>query len=300
MQPRSPGRGPSCCRVPTTESAAAASLRISQCVHQSRAEAQRAQCQAEGCERHVVVCSRFFSSLFGNLGQNMVCFGLGSPSFGLRLWGTSLGNSRNFKEFRKHGRGTFGRPPAAVEGKCSLNTVHCTCGDFDLRQVDVAVLGAGGPSGRLCVAEAIRRGLTVRAVVRDPAKYATAFPAGVEVVPGDVTTPQSLDPAVRGARNVVFAAAAASFFAGTPRSSCPALSSSVASPQTPSIAHTEVLLPPPSFRVPAMVPPSGLGRSSGCGERCCCIPYRGCGPLCAHQLPLGVPPQPLAPHPPPP
>ena len=77
------------------------------------------------------------------------------------------------------------------------------------------MLGAGGPSGRLCVAEAVRRGMSVRAVVRDPAKYAAAFPAGVEVVPGDVTAPQSLDPAVRGARNVVFAAAAASFFAGT-------------------------------------------------------------------------------------
>jgi uncharacterized protein YbjT (DUF2867 family) len=56
--------------------------------------------------------------------------------------------------------------------------------------------------------------MSVRAVVRDPAKYASAFPEGVTVVAGDVTVPASLGDAVRGARNVVFAAAASTYFAG--------------------------------------------------------------------------------------
>jgi putative NADH-flavin reductase len=79
--------------------------------------------------------------------------------------------------------------------------------------VDVAVVGAGGPTGRLCVAEAVARGLSVRAVVRDPAKYAGVWPAGVAVVAGDVTR-DDIGGALVNARSVVYAAAAQSFFAG--------------------------------------------------------------------------------------
>ena len=76
------------------------------------------------------------------------------------------------------------------------------------------MIGAGGPTGRLCVQEALSRGLTVRAIVRDPAKYAGVFAAGVDAVRGDVTDPSSLETALHGARNVVYTAAASGFFAG--------------------------------------------------------------------------------------
>ena len=81
-------------------------------------------------------------------------------------------------------------------------------------QVDVVVIGAGGPTGRLCVQEALSRGLTVRAVVRDPAKYAGVFAAGVDAVRGDVTDSSSLEAALRGARNVVYAASSSSYSGG--------------------------------------------------------------------------------------
>lgn len=50
------------------------------------------------------------------------------------------------------------------------------------------VLGAGGGVGLECVKRLAAVGKTpIRAVVRKPAKYKDAFPAGVEVVPGDVS-----------------------------------------------------------------------------------------------------------------
>jgi hypothetical protein len=76
---------------------------------------------------------------------------------------------------------------------------------------DVAVIGAGGPTGRLCVQEAVDRGMSVRAIVRDPTKHG-GWPPSVTVVAGDVTQPASLTAALNGARSVVFAAAAAKFF----------------------------------------------------------------------------------------
>lgn len=50
------------------------------------------------------------------------------------------------------------------------------------------VLGAGGGTGLECVKRLVAVSKApIRAVVRDPAKYKDAFPAGVEVVAGDVT-----------------------------------------------------------------------------------------------------------------
>ncbi|MFE9020460.1 NAD(P)H-binding protein [Streptomyces sp. NPDC007808] len=60
----------------------------------------------------------------------------------------------------------------------------------------ILVGGATGTVGRRIVAELLARGHEVRALTRDPAK--AAFPAGVEVVRGDLTEPDTLIPALEG------------------------------------------------------------------------------------------------------
>ncbi|MEN8649537.1 NAD(P)H-binding protein [Streptomyces sp. 21So2-11] len=62
------------------------------------------------------------------------------------------------------------------------------------------VTGATGNVGRQVVAELLRRGESVRALTRDPAK--ADFPAGVETVRGDLTDPASLAPALEGVTGV--------------------------------------------------------------------------------------------------
>lgn len=57
----------------------------------------------------------------------------------------------------------------------------------------VAVAGATGFVGRAIVAEALSRGYTVRALVRDDAKAAAVLPAGVQTVVGDVFNADALD-----------------------------------------------------------------------------------------------------------
>ncbi|MEU0386759.1 NmrA family NAD(P)-binding protein [Streptomyces chartreusis] len=61
---------------------------------------------------------------------------------------------------------------------------------------NILVTGATGTVGRQVVAELLARGHAVRALTRDAAK--AAFPAGVEVVEGDLTEPDSLAPALEG------------------------------------------------------------------------------------------------------
>ncbi|MFF3458498.1 NAD(P)H-binding protein [Streptomyces sp. NPDC002730] len=61
---------------------------------------------------------------------------------------------------------------------------------------NILVTGATGTVGRQVVAELLDRGHTVRALTRDPAK--ADFPAGVEVVQGDLTDPDSLAAALEG------------------------------------------------------------------------------------------------------
>lgn len=61
----------------------------------------------------------------------------------------------------------------------------------------ILVTGATGTVGRQVVAELLARGHAVRALTRDPAR-AGGFPAGVEVVQGDLTEPGSLVPALDG------------------------------------------------------------------------------------------------------
>lgn len=67
--------------------------------------------------------------------------------------------------------------------------------------LNVLVIGATGSIGRLVVQEAVRQGHTVRALMRT--SRGTHFPAGVEVVVGDVTRPETLAPAFEGIDAVV-------------------------------------------------------------------------------------------------
>ncbi|MFT3953943.1 MAG: SDR family oxidoreductase [Piscinibacter sp.] len=67
----------------------------------------------------------------------------------------------------------------------------------------VLVVGATGSIGRLVVAEALRRGFVVRALVRDPAR-ARGLPAGAERAVGDLTEPRTLVAALEGVDAVVF------------------------------------------------------------------------------------------------
>ncbi|MFF0002551.1 SDR family oxidoreductase [Streptomyces tibetensis] len=60
----------------------------------------------------------------------------------------------------------------------------------------ILVTGATGTVGRQVVAELLDRGHEVRALTRDAGK--ASFPAGVEVVEGDLTEPDGLAPALEG------------------------------------------------------------------------------------------------------
>ena len=67
----------------------------------------------------------------------------------------------------------------------------------------VLIVGATGSIGRYAVTEALRQGYNVRALVRSQAR-AASLPAGVELVVGDLTRPETLDPAVHDVDAVVF------------------------------------------------------------------------------------------------
>jgi dihydroflavonol-4-reductase len=68
--------------------------------------------------------------------------------------------------------------------------------------VRVLVTGATGKVGNAIASALLERGDEVLALVRNPQRAAEVVPAGVELVPGDVTEPDSLPPAVQGAELV--------------------------------------------------------------------------------------------------
>lgn len=70
-------------------------------------------------------------------------------------------------------------------------------------RLSVLVVGATGSIGRLVVEEAGKRGHAVRALARDARKAARLFP-GVQLVAGDLTSPDTLTQAVDGVDAVVF------------------------------------------------------------------------------------------------
>lgn len=69
---------------------------------------------------------------------------------------------------------------------------------------EVLVVGATGSIGRLVVAEALRAGYRVRALVRDRARAESMLPPQAALVVGDVTKPDTLPAAVEGVDGIVF------------------------------------------------------------------------------------------------
>jgi len=67
----------------------------------------------------------------------------------------------------------------------------------------VLVVGATGSIGQLVVAEAIRQGYSIRALVRDP-DAARMLPPEAHLAVGDITRPDTLSAAVDGVDAVVF------------------------------------------------------------------------------------------------
>lgn len=72
------------------------------------------------------------------------------------------------------------------------------------RPATVLIAGATGSIGRFAVAEALKHGYTVRALVRDRERAARMLPDAAELVIGDLTRPETLDTAVEGVDAVVF------------------------------------------------------------------------------------------------
>ncbi|MET3922760.1 SDR family oxidoreductase [Arthrobacter sp. UYEF20] len=72
------------------------------------------------------------------------------------------------------------------------------------RPSTVLIVGATGSIGRHAVGEALQRGYTVRALVRDHARAVRVLPDGVDLVIGDLTRPETLSTAVDGVDAIVF------------------------------------------------------------------------------------------------
>jgi uncharacterized protein YbjT (DUF2867 family) len=72
------------------------------------------------------------------------------------------------------------------------------------RPSTVLIAGATGSVGRFVVAEALKQGYRVRALVRDRTRAARLLPDAAELVIGDLTRPETLGTAVEGADAVVF------------------------------------------------------------------------------------------------
>lgn len=68
----------------------------------------------------------------------------------------------------------------------------------------ILIAGATGSIGRHAVAEALRQGYAVRALVRDKGRAERILPDGLELVVGDLTRPDTLGPAVDGVDAIVF------------------------------------------------------------------------------------------------
>ncbi|MFP3606432.1 SDR family oxidoreductase [Paraburkholderia sp. SIMBA_053] len=74
----------------------------------------------------------------------------------------------------------------------------------------VLVVGATGSIGRLLVAEALRQGYAVRALIRDEAKARRFLPRGAQLIVGEVTSQDDLPRAVEAVDAIVFTLGAGS------------------------------------------------------------------------------------------
>jgi uncharacterized protein YbjT (DUF2867 family) len=71
-----------------------------------------------------------------------------------------------------------------------------------MTQLKILVVGATGSIGRLVVNEALNKGHTVRALLRNPSK-AKQLPTDVEIVAGDITIPETISSAVEGVDAII-------------------------------------------------------------------------------------------------
>ena len=70
----------------------------------------------------------------------------------------------------------------------------------------ILVIGGTRGTGLLIAERLARRGDAVRVLARRPDRAATRLPHGLQIVPGDLTRPETLPPAVAGANAIVFTA----------------------------------------------------------------------------------------------
>ena len=70
----------------------------------------------------------------------------------------------------------------------------------------VLVIGGTRGTGLLIARLLCQRGQRVRVLARDPKRATSLFDSSVEIVGGDLTKPETLVPAIRGARHLIFTA----------------------------------------------------------------------------------------------
>src|SRR5262245_61317248 len=70
----------------------------------------------------------------------------------------------------------------------------------------VLVVGGTSGAGLLMAHLLLQRGYRVRVLARDPTRAAPRLASTVDVVAGDLTRPDTLPPAARGASHIVFTA----------------------------------------------------------------------------------------------
>lgn len=70
----------------------------------------------------------------------------------------------------------------------------------------ILVIGGTRGTGQLIARLLLQRDQHVRVLARDPKRAAGLFDSRVEIVAGDLTKPQTLSPAIRGAHHVIFTA----------------------------------------------------------------------------------------------
>jgi len=82
---------------------------------------------------------------------------------------------------------------------------------------EIAVLGAGGPTGKQCVEKLLAQNKKVVAVVRDPAKYLGVWSSSkdLRIESGDVTNAASLAKALSSVKGFIFAASGKTYFSAS-------------------------------------------------------------------------------------
>lgn len=78
---------------------------------------------------------------------------------------------------------------------------------------EIVVIGAGGGTGQKCVEKLLEQGKSVKAVVRDTAKYGELWSQNekLQLQSGDVTKPQTLESGLEGVKSIIFAVSASTY-----------------------------------------------------------------------------------------